>query len=416
MEHPLIQRFIRYTNSGDRGRPAPQRRPSRMLGLCLAAFGFIAFAPARAAEPVTIDILYIWQAIERPPTLANRAPPPDNAGLAGAELGVRDSNSTGRFTGQTYRLTTQQVSSAEQAAETVTQWFTESSGLVVADLPDDSLLAVTQQLPADQSGVVINATNRNDHWRYQSCRSGLLHTAASHAMLADGLGQFFIARRWRDWLLVQGPRPADRAWSNAFKRTAKRYGAKIRDEKTWSFETDLRRTAQAELPLFTQASNYDVVLVADDLGDVGDFIPYNTWLPRPVAGTQGLVPTEWSPVIEQWGALQLQNRFHALAQRDMTADDYGAWAGVRSIAEAVTRTGLTDPRSLYNYMLSDNFELAGFKGRGLTFRPWNGQLRQPITLIQPRAVVSQSPQDGFLHPRTDMDTLGYDAAEVDCPF
>ncbi len=365
---------------------------------------------------MAIDILYLWQAKDRPPTLANREPPPEDAGRAGAELGVADSNTTGRFTGQTYRLITQQVSSPEQAAETVAKWFAEGSGLVVADLPDDSLLAASQQLPTDQSGVILNATNRNDHWRHRSCRGGLLHTAASHAMLADGLGQFFIARRWRDWFIVQGPRPADTAWSQAFKRTAKRYGAKIRDEKTWSFETDLRRTAQAELPLFTQGNDYDVVLVADDLGDVGDFISYNTWLPRPVAGTQGLVPTEWSPVIEQWGALQLQNRFKALAGRGMTADDYGAWAGVRSIAEAVTRTGDADPAALYAYMLSDNFELAGFKGRGLTFRPWNGQMRQPITLVQPRAVVSQSPQEGFLHPSTDMDTLGYDAAEAECSF
>ncbi len=369
-----------------------------------------------AAQPLSIDILYLWQAEDRPPTLANREPPPGDAGRAGAELGIADSNTTGRFTGQTYRLTTQEVSSPEHAVSVVAQWFTEGSGLVVTDLPDDSLRLVIQQLPPDQSGVVINATNRNDHWRHQSCRKGLLHTAASRAMLADGLGQFFIARRWRDWFLVQGPRAADAAWSHAFERTAKRYGAKIREQKTWSFDTDLRRTAQAELPLFTQGDDYDVVLVADDLGDVGDFIPYNTWLPRPVAGTQGLVPTEWSPVIEQWGALQLQNRFKDLAHRGMTADDYGAWAAVRSIAEAVTRTGAADPDQLYAYMLSDNFELAGFKGRGLTFRPWNGQLRQPITLVQPMAVVSQSPQEGFLHPRTDMDTLGYDAAEVDCPF
>jgi hypothetical protein len=46
----------------------------------------------------------------------------------------------------------------------------------------------------------------------------------------------------------------------------------------------------------------------------------------------------------------------------------------------------------------------------------DGQMRQPITLVQPRAVVSQSPQEGFLHPRTDMDTLGYDAAEANCSF
>jgi hypothetical protein len=31
-----------------------------------------------------------------------------------------------------------------------------------------------------------------------------------------------------------------------------------------------------------------------------------------------------------------------------------------------------------------------------------------------RALVSVSPQDGFLHPRTELDTLGFDAPEVRC--
>ena len=61
-----------------------------------------------------------------------------------------------------------------------------------------------------------------------------------------------------------------------------------------------------------------------------------------------------------------------------------------------------------------DFELAGFKGQKLTFRPWNWQLRQPILLAAPRALVSVSPQEGFLHERSLLDTLGYDAPESGC--
>jgi ABC transporter substrate binding protein (PQQ-dependent alcohol dehydrogenase system) len=65
-------------------------------------------------------------------------------------------------------------------------------------------------------------------------------------------------------------------------------------------------------------------------------------------------------------------------------------------------------------MMSDDFEVAAFKGEALTFRRWNQQLRQPILLVNPRVLVSVSPQEQFLHQRTPLDTLGYDEPESAC--
>ncbi|MFC3118221.1 hypothetical protein ACFOHS_08235 [Jhaorihella thermophila] len=122
----------------------------------------------------------------------------------------------------------------------------------------------------------------------------------------------------------------------------------------------------------------------------------------------------WSRVVEQWGAAQLQSRFADLAGRPMRPRDYAAWAAIRTIGEAVTRTNSADPASLRAFILSPGFELAGFKGRPLTYRHWNGQLRQPIPLVTPRAVVAQAPLSGYLHQRSEMDTLGLDAPESAC--
>ena len=65
-------------------------------------------------------------------------------------------------------------------------------------------------------------------------------------------------------------------------------------------------------------------------------------------------------------------------------------------------------------LLSDQFELAAFKGQGLTFRHWDQQLREPILLASPLMLVSVSPQEGFLHQRTPLDTLGYDEPDSQC--
>ena len=50
----------------------------------------------------------------------------------------------------------------------------------------------------------------------------------------------------------------------------------------------------------------------------------------------------------------------------------------------------------------------------LSFRSWDGQLRQPVLLAADRSLVSVSPQDGFLHPKTELDTLGHDQPETGC--
>ena len=98
----------------------------------------------------------------------------------------------------------------------------------------------------------------------------------------------------------------------------------------------------------------------------------------------------------------------------MNSKDYAAWLAIRSIGEAVTHTKSADPARLHGFILSDKFQLAGFKGRKLSYRPWSGQLRQPIPLVHPRSLVAQPPLEGFLHPVTDLDTLGFDKPESRC--
>jgi ABC transporter substrate binding protein (PQQ-dependent alcohol dehydrogenase system) len=240
-------------------------------------------------------------------------------------------------------------------------------------------------------------------------------------MKADALAQYLAWKRWSRWFLIEGSHPEDQAMGAALRRAAKRFGAKIVAEKVYEDTGGARRTdtghvqIQAQMPVFTQdAPDHDIVIVADESEVFGEYLPYRTWQPRPVAGTAGLVPTAWSRVHEQWGGTQVQRRFTSFAGRPMGERDHTAWLAVRAIGEAVTRTGSVAPDQLRAYMRSDAFQLAAFKGQALTFRRWNQQLRQPILLVTPRMLVSVSPQDQFLHERTPLDTLGYDEPESRC--
>lgn len=377
--------------------------------LCLVAS--LGLTLSASADELQVSIGYLAHQPPRGPLLSNVIPEPTDAGRRGAELAIIDSNSTGRFLKQKFELHSAESDQVDELLAAAEQQHQAGIRLFVVNAPAATLRQLSQRLP---DSLLFNAGSADDGLRREQCLGNVLHTLPSRAMLADALAQFLAVRKWTRWLLVTGTTGDDSAYADALKRAAKRFGHKIVAEKPWSLDNDQRRSAQAEMPLFTQAGEYDVVLVADERGDFGEYLPYNTWLPRPVAGTQGLTPTAWHKTVETFGAAQLQKRFEALAGRWMNDRDFAAWMAVRSIAAAVTKLRADEPQAIRTLALSADLPLDGFKGRKLSFRPWNGELRQPIELVHPRALVSTSPQDGFLHPNNEMDSLGYDQPEVSC--
>ncbi|HEX8593815.1 MAG TPA: ABC transporter substrate-binding protein [Pseudomonas sp.] len=381
--------------------------------LALAALVSWVNAVQAAEQTLQVRIGYLAFVPDPGPLLSNVIPEPLDAGLRGAELAIIDSNSTGRFLKHSYSLENASADDPQALLDKARALHEQGLRLFVVNAPAQTLRQLSAALP---DSLLFNAGSADDSLRSSACLSNVLHTLPSRAMLTDALAQYLAVRRWNRWLLIVGQTPDDQAYAAALRRAAKRFGHTIVAEKAWSFDNDQRRSAQADMPLFTQTAEYDVVLVADERGDFGEYVPYQTWYPRPVAGTQGLTPTGWHKTVETYGAAQLQKRFEALAGRWMNDRDFAAWMAVRSIASAVNKLRSTDPVAIRSLELGDQLPLDGFKGRKLSYRPWNGQLRQPIPIVQPRALVSTSPQDGFLHPVTELDSLGYDKPEVTCTF
>jgi ABC transporter substrate binding protein (PQQ-dependent alcohol dehydrogenase system) len=390
------------------------------LGGCLIAAALSA-APLQAADPIKVTITYLRQEQDRLPPLSLLDPVeiPDE-GLAGAKLGLEDNATTGSFLGHDYELIDQTVPKDGDLVAAAAEALAGGGRLLVVDAAAEPLLAIAD-LPAAADALIFNVSAEDDGLRTDDCRANLFHTVPSRAMKADALAEYLVWKQWRDWLLIHGTTPADLAMKAAMERAATKFGAKIVETRTYEYEATARRTdsghaqIQKQLPVFTQnAPAYDVLMVADESDVFGEYLPYRTWDPRPVVGTQGLVPTAWHRSHEQWGGTQMQSRFEKSAGRWMTELDYTAWTAVRAIGEAVTRTNAADPATLHAYLVGDQFELAAFKGEGLTFRRWNQQLRQPILLAAARVLVSVSPQEGFLHQRTPLDTLGYDQPESRC--
>ena len=364
-----------------------------------------------AAAEVAVTIGYLKVDVPAPPTLTDLDPVIPDLGLAGARVGLAENATTGRFLGHDYTLDAVTVPVGDDPLPAARDLLSRSP-LLLVDAPAEVLLAVADATPG---ALVFNVSAEDVALRDASCRANMLHTIPSLAMRTDALAQFLVLRRWTDLPLIAGTFPQDVAFADSQRRSLTKFGLRVADELTWAVDADMRRAASAEIPLFTQGfGDYDALLVADEAHDFGRFLMYNTWEARPVVGSEGLTAVAWAPVVEQWGAAQLQGRFVEAAGRGMQSVDYAAWAAVRSIGEAVTRTGSADVEVLRGYLLSDAFALAGFKGSPLSFRDWNGQLRQPIALVHPRALVATAPLDGFLHQSNEMDSLGLDRPESQC--
>jgi len=374
---------------------------------------------APAGEIRRIPIVLARELRDLPPPLSPLDIRPPDDGVAGARLAINDNNTTGRFLGQEFTLAIIQSSNAAELIADVIKQVDAGAPFIVADASAQTLLALSDALKG-RDALILNAGASDDRLREQDCRPNVVHTAPSRSMLADGLAQYLRWKRWQRWFLVYGTEPDDKAFADALRRSAMRFGLKIVEERQFKDDVGSRADGgheqiQERIPAFTQrASAHDVVMVADESGRFGEYFPYRTFDPRPVAGTQGLVPTSWHPALEQWGATQIQNRFRRLANRPMESLDYDTWVAVRAIGEAATRSKAAAPADLISYMKSPGFELAAFKGRKLTFRDWDGQLRQPILIGTAKLPVSVSPQPGFLHQFTELDTLGFDKPETNC--
>ena len=368
-------------------------------------------APARAELPVAIT--YLRLEVDRPPVLSNLDPVPEDLGLAGAEVALADTQTTGSFMGHAYALTLVSVPPGGDLTAAAAEAL-KTSQLILIDADPAAILSVAD-LPEAQDALLFNVSSGAENLRSADCRANLLHTIPEDAARTDALMQVLQRKQWQTTVLITGPKPADQAFAKALRRSATKFAITIAAEKDWTFDTDLRDSTMDEIPRFTQDfPAHDVILVADETDDFGRYIEHNSWLPRPVAGSDGLIPTAWSHVIESWGAVQLQNRFEAAAGRNMRGQDYAAWTAIRAIGEAVTRTNANDPATLRAFLLDPGFQMDGFKGRGLSFRAWNGQLRQPIAVVNSRALVTLAPVEGFLHQRNEMDTLGLDEPESAC--
>ncbi|MFZ2652417.1 MAG: branched-chain amino acid ABC transporter substrate-binding protein [Burkholderiaceae bacterium] len=305
-------------------------------------------------------------------------------------------------------INTQAVATLEAARSAAIAAEKAGATVLLTDLNAAWTLAVADAVKLP----VLNLSEAADSLRQQDCRARLFHLIPSERMRSDALAQTLLSRRWSKLLLLTGSSVLDQQRAATVQASIKRYGLQVVATKPFKLSADPRERDLANPLLLTAGTAYDAVWVVDSDGEFARGLPYRTVLPRPVVGDAGLVPLAWHAQFERYGAPQVVRRFAKATQRAMTAQDWSAWMAGKALV-AVLTAAPKGPAAAWARALGKT-PLDGSKGTSMTFRAWDGQLRQPLVLSDGQGVVSTSPVEGLMHPSDVLDTLGADAPEKLC--
>lgn len=329
-----------------------------------------------------------------------------------AAHGVAVALEEGRFeldaAGTSVQLTQAEAGSLEAARSAAAAAERAGAAVLLTDLPAAWTLAVADAVKIP----VVNIGSAADNLRQQDCRARLFHILPSERMRTDALAQTLISRKYSRVLLLVGPSPEDQQRAATAQASLRRYGLQVVATKPFKLSADPRERNLANPVLLTSGAQYDAVWVVDSDGAFARQLPYSIALPRPVVGDAGLVALGWHAQFERFGAPQVVRRFARAHQRPMTAHDWAAWMGGKLLVGMATAQPRGNAAALAQAL--PGLQLDGSKGTQLSFRPWDGQLRQPMLLTDGQGVVAQAPVEGLLHPRNVLDTLGADEPEKLC--
>ncbi len=334
--------------------------------------------------------------------------------LAGAKLGLKDIKPFQRMAKVKFKLMDMRIKNIDTAADEILNHIHKNNiKIVLLDFPSSELINIVSRI-SDLNIAVINISSKNNELRSLKCNKNLFHTIPSERMLTDSLAQYLSDKKWRKVLILTGPLEIDKAKSASFIESAKQFGLKIVDNRSFLLGNDPRARDQNDLDFLTGSAKYDAVYISDTHREFSYKVPFATHIPSAVLGSSGLTPRAWHWSYLRHGAPQVHGRFERMNKRRMTEEDWAAWVGMRAIAEALVRFKNNENFSFQDAFVSEKFKLDGSKGPVLNFRKWNRQLRQPIMLSTDNWVTSIAPLESFVHRVNNLDTIGIDSKTSKC--
>ena len=143
---------------------------TRLSALALSALLLLTVV-TKAADPLDVKIGYLRRPQHRETISLLRMPARDD-GIAGAEMAVKDNDTTGRFLNQRFSLIDLHLTDGTDVAAAVGRLADQGVSLVVTDLPAEALLTAADAGKA-RGMLFFNAAATADRLRQEDCRAML---------------------------------------------------------------------------------------------------------------------------------------------------------------------------------------------------------------------------------------------------
>jgi ABC-type branched-subunit amino acid transport system substrate-binding protein len=265
---------------------------------------------------------------------------------------------------------------------------------------------------AETSGAVfLNIAAPSDVLRH-ACRANTFHVEASAAMYLDAIFGWFVRAGYRRWYLVNDDSADSQGlYERALLSLKERHWAAevaghgvVRQDNTRDVApvvADISLAAPDVVLLLTDwrtqldfLSRYEVSgLTApvtgypDPMSQTREFY-YASRQAAPLAGS-GHRAALWEATLDAYGARELNARFDGRWGRPMDPPAWAAYQAVKIAFEASIGSGGTDGANIAAYIGGRGlFDVS--KGIGVTFRPWDHQMRQSLYLVKINPEASAS--------------------------
>lgn len=393
-------------------------------------------SPAKAqAQPQTPSVVRIAHLSSRQGPRAEMA----SYAMMGAQLGAEEAALTAGMFGTKVELVIEDAVTPENVVSTASKLIGQADLLAIIGALDDLGTAKLSDLAQQQRAVFVNAAARGGDLRGAKCHRYTFHVEPDLAMYAHAIGQWLLQNRRNRWYFVVSGDPSGqeiyrRARDLLQQQGGMDLGRSIGTPEERDYQPILAQLAGVE------AEAVVVALMGEELqhflaqsktagitaliaGAPLDMVAM--WQADP-AHLQGVWATSWYHGLERYSGRELNRRFVQRFGKPAEAHAWANWAAVKLLVEGALRRASPDAVALINY-LDGSPPFDGHKGKALTFRAWNHQLRQPLFIVKAReskpeqawnlfdVIAEMPPPTARGKPAAELlDTLGESKADSNC--
>ena len=309
--------------------------------------------------------------------------------LRGAKLGIAEADSVAQMFGKKIDLVLSPVPGRERVASVASRLIQEGVSVLVSGGEERAAEALIE-VARDGKALFLNVGSAADRLRTERCDRHTFHLHASVQMHVGAAGVWLLEeRKVRRWAVLSESDEVQRAvvaFAEARGATVAEGAPAARGVTDWRPALERLRAAEPEalwigLRAPTVPGFLQQYARAGLAGELVGIMPDAIGLPNlDPAGRSGVWPVMWHHTLEKYSARDLNARFRRRFGQPLDGASWSAWAALKLIGEGMLRAGTTPP-ALLEYLESDP-PFDGHKGRPLTFRRWDHQLRQPMYLAQ----------------------------------